>query len=595
MKRRLLLFVAAVVLLIAGAALLVHAPFVRARVLVYAVATLEDQYGIRVEAGRLDYNLLALRVGLSNVRVSAAGKQLPFFEADYVAVAVPRRMLFGDVYFDEVAVNNGVVRIVRQASGQSNLPETTGDGTGEPEALRIGRIDLSPLRIDVRDEGSGFALDVPAASVERLTADGGRIVFTQPATVRFEDHGTRITRLESNARFDGRTIYLEGAQVDAEEGQIRLDGPVTVLANDPSLDLRLGGTGDLSRLARWGMAEADAPRGQVAFAGRVHGPMAGPAAALTFTSPRITWQQLTFSNVAADARVTPEALTITRAVAGIQGGHVEVSAEVPFADINAATADARIRLENRPTPFVPVALPGESRLVLTKRSWRLDGQHSVGGVAPATIALNGRLADDLQRSTVTGDVQVADADLPALLGVLRRARLVDVPADSVPEGRIRANAHVSGTFTRIQVELSASSDSLRVPMPQAAGPVTITATFDTGTERYTFDAVMDGWVLTPTTDVPLAGRVNATLRGSGRAAAVMADGRVTAAEVAWQDVAIGDVVATIAADPQLAYIVATIPQFNTTADARVAVSAPYMGIHDSTRRGPSARARARHD
>ena len=352
--------------------------------------------------------------------------------------------------------------------------------------------------------------------------------------------------------------------------------PSRSLADDPSLDLRLDGTADFSRLARWGMAEADTPRGQVAFAGRVHGPMAGPAAALTLTSPRITWQQLTLSSVAVDARVTPEVLTITRAASGIQGGHVEGSAEVPWADLNAATADARIRLENRPTPFVPLALPGESRLVLTKRSWRLDGQHRLGGVAPATIALSGRLADDLRQSTVTGDVQVADADLPALLGVLRRADLVDVPADAVLEGRIRAKAHVSGTFTRTQVELSASSDSLRVPMPQAAGPVTITATFDTGTERYAFDAMMDGWVLTPTTDVPLAGRVNATLRGSGRAAAVMADGQVTATGVAWQDVAIGDVTGTIAANPQLAHIVATIPQFNTTADVRVAVSAPYM-------------------
>ena len=54
MRRRLGLFVVAMVLLIAAVPLLVHAPFVRARVLRYAVATLEDQYGIRVEAARLE-------------------------------------------------------------------------------------------------------------------------------------------------------------------------------------------------------------------------------------------------------------------------------------------------------------------------------------------------------------------------------------------------------------------------------------------------------------------------------------------------------------------------------------------------------------
>ncbi len=125
MRRRLGLFVAATVLLIGAAVLFVHAPFVRARVLQYALTTLEKQYGLRVEASRLDYNLASLRVGLADVRVSAVAKQPPFFEAAYVAVTVPRRTLLGDVSFDEVSVSNGVVRIVRTASGASNLPEST--------------------------------------------------------------------------------------------------------------------------------------------------------------------------------------------------------------------------------------------------------------------------------------------------------------------------------------------------------------------------------------------------------------------------------------------------------------------------------------
>ena len=77
-----------------GGACSSRAPFVRARLLQYAVTTLEQEYRVRVEAARLDYNLVSLRAGLAGVRVSAAGKQPPFFEADYVEVSVPRRTLF---------------------------------------------------------------------------------------------------------------------------------------------------------------------------------------------------------------------------------------------------------------------------------------------------------------------------------------------------------------------------------------------------------------------------------------------------------------------------------------------------------------------
>ena len=136
----------------------------------------------------------------------------------------------------------------------------------------------------MRDEESGFALDVPAAVVQ-LSADDGRIALSEPATVRVGDRRTAITTLAGGARFDGRTLHLAGVEVESDEGRVRLDGRVTVIANDPSLDVRLDGAGDVARLARWGMADADAPRGRITFAGRVAGPMAAPAADLDIASP----------------------------------------------------------------------------------------------------------------------------------------------------------------------------------------------------------------------------------------------------------------------------------------------------------------------
>ena len=582
MRRRLALFVAIAVLLPAAAALLVHAPFVRARLLQYAVTTLEQQYGIRVEAERLDYNLVSLRAGLAGVRVAAAGKQPPFFEADYVAVTVPRRTLFGEVAIDDVSVSNGVVRIVQTASGESNLPESTGPPGGEPEPLPIARLAVMPLRVDVRNEQSGFALDVPAAAVD-LSADEGRIALAQPATVRVGKQQTTLRTLEGPARFDGRTLHLDDVDVEADEARVRVSGPVTVIANDPAVDLHVEGSGDVARLARWGMEEGDTPRGSVTFMGSIAGPMTALTTELDVASPRIDWQELTVANISAAARVTPDALTIDRAAFDIDGGHINGSAALPLAAdpearplIARVRADALIQLQDRPPPFVPLALPGESRLAVADGTWRLQGQHRVGGVAPATLVLGGRLAEDLTRSTVTGNVAIGDTDVPALASMLRRADLADVPADSVPAGRIRGDARVAGTFARTRIDFTAASDALRLANPAASGPAGIAGTFDTGTERYTFDVTLTDWLIEPAADLPLSGRVTAALRGSGRAADVTAEGEVTAHDVAWQDTMVGEVTATVMLDPQLAHIVAASPQFNATVDARVATTAPYM-------------------
>ena len=68
-----------------------RSPFVHAsscaaaRPTVRAASRSSGRYGIRIEASRLDYNLAALSVGLSNVRIAAdRTPALPFFEADYV-------------------------------------------------------------------------------------------------------------------------------------------------------------------------------------------------------------------------------------------------------------------------------------------------------------------------------------------------------------------------------------------------------------------------------------------------------------------------------------------------------------------------------
>jgi autotransporter translocation and assembly factor TamB len=580
MRRRIVLIVVAAIVAIAAAVLIAHVPIVRRAVLRYAIANVQQQYGIALGASRLDYNLAALRVGLADVRVAAAGKQPPFFEADYVSAAVPWRTLLRDISFDSVVVTNGVVRIVRTSSGETNLPASREESDTDPAPLRIARLAVSPLRVDVRDEGSALALDIPGASVE-LTPRDGRVTITAPATVTFGDRRTRMTMLDGAARFDGRTLQLIGMQLRADEGQLQVDGGVTLIAKDPALSLRISGSGEIARLARWGMDEREAPQGEVAFTGRVSGPIDALIADVDATAPRIRWNDLAVSNAAARARVTADGLSADRIAFDVQGGHIEGSAAMPFSDslepaVRRLTANARVQLTNAPTPFTPLSLPGESRVQVANGMWSLEGRHRVGDVAPTAITLQGRLAEDLGASTVTGTAGIAETDVPALAGALRRARLVDIPADAVPSGSMRASVDVSGTFDRVRATFKASSERLTTATPPASGPLTVTGMVDTASQRYTFDGTLTDWALTPTTDLPVSGRFDATLRGGGRAAEMMAEGDVTGREIVWQDMTIGDVTGHVQLDPARAQIVANVPSIPASADAVIALEAPYQ-------------------
>src|SRR5690349_14343824 len=84
------------------AVVIIHTPPVRALILRYAIRTVERDYGIRLDASQLDYNLATLRIALHALRVGVPG-QRPFFEADRVDVALASSVWRGVVAFENVA------------------------------------------------------------------------------------------------------------------------------------------------------------------------------------------------------------------------------------------------------------------------------------------------------------------------------------------------------------------------------------------------------------------------------------------------------------------------------------------------------------
>src|SRR5262249_52149122 len=154
---------------------------------------------------------------------------------------------------------------VGHKDGTNNLPASSSEpSTEEPPPLRIGRITVPVLRVDIRDERLDLAVTIPAVAIE-LARDRGRVALGMPATVRLGERQTRISQLEGGATFDGRALRLQNVQLRSNEGAVSLDGALVLIARDATVDVAGKGTVDVAMLARWGMSGGDLPRGTLAL------------------------------------------------------------------------------------------------------------------------------------------------------------------------------------------------------------------------------------------------------------------------------------------------------------------------------------------
>lgn len=493
-RHRLVIVVAALAAATAGFVLLLHTPPVRRAVLRRVLPVLEQQYGLHVEAARLDYNLAALRLGVASVSVAALDSPYdPFLTADYVAVTLPWRALLGEVTFDEIAAERAHVVVRKRSDGTTNLPRMPDERIGEPPPLRIARLTVPQLAVELRDEQAVRHLWMPSVDL-LLTADEGHIALRRPAELNTETQFTTISRLEGRAMFDGRALRLDAVEAESPEGRLRLDGTVRIIAEQPSADVRARGSVDLTRLTRWVVNNGELPRGEAGFDAVVAGPFDNLGAQLSLMSEEIAWRDAAASDISADVRVTATAAEVTDLGFAFGSGRVRANGMLPFdaagegrvratwSDIDAAAAvvtfatdaavapsastsgamEARgtgldaanwsgsLRATFRPGPNVRrrLALSGEATLEWLNGGWQLSGRHVAGGVAPVQIALEGNLRDD----AVAGTVRLDDTDLPQLLAVLRTTGVADVSPDVVLAGTGTADVQIAGTLAAPHID-----------------------------------------------------------------------------------------------------------------------------------------------
>jgi outer membrane protein assembly factor BamA len=686
-RRRLV--VVAAVLAATGAmfVLLVHAPPVRRAALRYALPAVERQFGVRLDASRLDYNLAALRLGLADVRVSAPhSPDEPFLSADYVSVALARRSLVGPLTFEEIGATNARMLVRRRPDGSTNLPTAPDGPDEEPPPLRVNRIDVPQMALDLRDEQAARFLWIPALAIQ-LTPDGGFVRLAREAELHTETQITSVTRLDGRAAFDGRALRVANLQLHLNELEAQLDGSLTLIAREPAIDLAIRGTGDAARLARWVVTTGYLPRADLAFEAQVTGSFDNLDARLRVSTDRLAWRGLTATDLAARLHVTATAAELEDLQLGFEGGRLSASAVLPMeADATgrvtaswsgvsaAATALAfapeaalvpsasvsgtleasgpgqdpaqwsgAMRLTSAPGPNARgrLAIGGDAELQLDSDGWQLYARQRVGQVAPVTLALrsNAPLGAAPADTAIDGDVRLAGTDLPALIRVLRATGVADVDEGLVAAGQLDADLRFGGTLADPGIEGHASVQGLAAPQveiatlravlsgrplgpsfdividapeaslagqpvtdlrmagrlddtvldveeisvrqPSGTGLLTADGAYSLRTRRYVVSVEGREWQLTPTMDLPMAGRVALRFAGEGSVDAPRGLGEVTLRDVTWEERALGLVQATVALEGRAATIQASAPEFAARADARVQLDSPYAATIDA--------------
>src|SRR5690349_18582138 len=137
--------VVACVLLLVGVA---HLGVVRARVLAWAAERIAQDFGIRVQADALRYNVLTRAVELRNTSLSVPGEP-PFLQADALRIVLDRRIFFGVVELERLELERPRVTIVRHPGGATNLPSGRSDSASSPTTpIHLGVVGLRALSVE---------------------------------------------------------------------------------------------------------------------------------------------------------------------------------------------------------------------------------------------------------------------------------------------------------------------------------------------------------------------------------------------------------------------------------------------------------------
>ena len=526
-RRVLAISAIAVVALIVIALLALHTTTVQSRILAWSISELERRFDLTLTADRLDFNLLTRSVRMTNVRLAAIGHHdNPFFMANDVTVKLPWAAYRGRLRFDAIGLDDGRVVITRDANGISNLPPGRGrrDPNLPPRRLDVRALTVRNLDVWYRDYSRDIEILAPGVGTELayVLGEGARGPFAIPHDLRIRVRQRRviIKPVKGELTFDGSNVDLAGVGIDTTEGNIVVNGAIERTLDAPTLNLKLDGTVDIARGARWAP-----PPIHVAGTAALDATMTGAPSqfVMDFRASSANAEIGSERRVRFDATgtLTPNGLTLSRAaIHPATGGRIDASVDLPFSDkawwvkadyrgLDAATAfrlgevkplpfgaalsgtlrldkasghaPFRLEIHNSSSPRAErgtAPLAGDVDFFIEGDRWRANQQHTIASTrvaGPIGGVWDRRAAS---RSTLTGNLSVRTGDVgeaaryAALFGLNTPAIVRD------SRGPMDASVRLDGRFTEPRFVGTARSSGVNIP---SIGSTAFSANFDAST------------------------------------------------------------------------------------------------------------------
>ena len=420
------------------------------------LAFLEQRFGVTASVGRLDVDLLRLRLTAAGLEVAARGHVgEPFLTVDRAVVDLAWSSVWRGASVDGLFLGGASVSVLRRADGRSNLPGALlgvdasvrsrrpepgpaargGSESEPPFKLPIRWLDVRELTATWRDEGSGFVLHLPATTV-RLGADRGPAPDRVPGrlrtrgVVRVSGRGitTSISGIDGEIAYDGTSLFLDPLDLQAAGAELALRGRVDALFGRPRLALDYEATLDLPQLTS---RLATLAAGSLSAAGSVRGPAADPEASVVVSGTGLRWGGTAVDRLDAALRLTSRAMTLDTLGLETAGGSLAASGALELAagwpgEVEATWTGLRLDelvaggapalppvpdavVEGAASARWPALAPhavelsarnrissaagsGNARLEAVGGRWRLTMDHAVGGAGRVTGVVEARMA-----------------------------------------------------------------------------------------------------------------------------------------------------------------------------------------------------------